>query len=219
MPMTPSYNPPPMSRSVDPDHLAIFRAYYHRERQRDCSESLCGSGSTLKATATLRAMLPRVLRGLEVSVMLDAPCGDLHWLKPADLPLSRYIGVDILSELVEEARNNSEGFGDFYTADITTDPLPAADLIFCRDCLVHLSNDLVLAALDNMRASGARFLMTTTFYALQENVPCASGGWRPINLQLPPFSLPTPLVIIPEGHRTPPDRHFDKSMAVWDLSD
>ena len=31
----------------------------------------------------------------------------------------------------------------FIRLDLTVDPLPGADLVLCRDCLVHLPNDLV----------------------------------------------------------------------------
>lgn len=72
-------------------------------------------------------------------------------------------------------------------ADITVNPLPTADLILCRDCLVHLSFAHIDAALANFRASGARWLLTTTFPMIEENVDCEDGDWRALNLTLPPF--------------------------------
>jgi Methyltransferase domain len=199
--------------------LEIFRTIYREERWGGYDESIpaSGSGSAEQAVTRLREMLPKVLHTLDVSTMLDAPCGDLNWMRPADLPLEKYIGVDIVPELVEHARRIARGVGEFKIADITVDPLPRADLIFCRDCLGHLPDELGLAALRNMQASGGRFLMATTFYAVNENLPCGTGSWRPINLQLQPFSLPPPLLLIPEATRLPSSPFFDKSMGVWEL--
>ncbi|WP_448900759.1 hypothetical protein, partial [Escherichia coli] len=40
------------------------------------AESVSGLGSEIDATATLRAELPALLRRLEATSLLDAPCGD-----------------------------------------------------------------------------------------------------------------------------------------------
>jgi hypothetical protein len=42
---------------------------------------LSGTGSTLHATADLRALLPELLKKLEVKVLLDLGCGDYSWMK------------------------------------------------------------------------------------------------------------------------------------------
>ena len=72
--------------------------------------------------------------------MLDVPCGDFYWMRLVPLDVD-YTGGDIVSDIV--ARNQAQ-YGDerrrFLRLDLLQDPLPAADLIFCRDCLVHLSN-------------------------------------------------------------------------------
>jgi hypothetical protein len=96
--------------------------------------------------------------------------------------------------------------------------LPQADLVLCRDCLVHLSEQNVFAAIANFKQSGSRFVLTTTFYALAENPGGDTGGWRPINLQRPPFSFPQPMVLIPERSFDPAGSHTDKSLGLWELS-
>ena len=74
----------------------------------------------------------------------------------------------------------------FQVLDLVTTIPPQADLVLCRDCLVHLSANDILKALRNIVASGARYLLSTTFVDRT-----ASGdiviGWHPVNLQLPHF--------------------------------
>jgi 2-polyprenyl-3-methyl-5-hydroxy-6-metoxy-1,4-benzoquinol methylase len=53
-----------------------------------------------------------------------------------------YTGIDIVPSLIEVNRERvarGELSGRFLVADITRDVLPRADVILCRDCLVHLS--------------------------------------------------------------------------------
>jgi hypothetical protein len=54
--------------------------------------SISGLGSEFDATAVLRAELPRLLRELAVTSLLDAPCGEAHWINHADLGV-RMVGV------------------------------------------------------------------------------------------------------------------------------
>ena len=100
-----------------------------------------------------------------VPCVFAAPCAGAGWLTRADLAV-RYVGIDIVSELVERLRARAasgELTGEYHLADITTDPLPRCDAILCRDCLVHLSFANIARAVANFRASGATWLIATTF--------------------------------------------------------
>jgi hypothetical protein len=52
-----------------------------------------------------------------------------------------------------------------------------------------------------VRASGARYLITTTFPEHAENADVADGDWRPLNLERAPFRLPPPAAVLVEGMR------------------
>jgi hypothetical protein len=200
------------------DTQGIFGEIYRTNKWRG-KDSISGPGSNLAATAAIREALPLVIRALDVATMLDAPCGDLHWISTVELELDKYIGVDVVPEVVSRGREVHSGTSDFLVADLTKDPLPRADLVFCRDCLVHLADALALDTLRNMKASGASYLMATTFYALDKNLPGSTGGWRPINMQRPPFSFPPPILIVPERSYSPTVRYSDKAMGVWSFRD
>ncbi|MFZ1413392.1 MAG: class I SAM-dependent methyltransferase [Defluviicoccus sp.] len=161
-----------------------------------CSqESGSGTGSELRATAELRARLPVLLKRLGVRTFMDAPCGDWNWMRLVDLPVERYIGVDIVPAVIED---NQKRYGSdkirFACLDLTTDPLPAGDLILCRACLFHLSFADGRAVLNNFKKTGATYLLTNYFTGVAHNVDQFTGvPWRPLDLRLPPFGLPEPI--------------------------
>ncbi|HXU29490.1 MAG TPA: class I SAM-dependent methyltransferase [Thermoanaerobaculia bacterium] len=181
-------------------------------------ESRSGPGSTLARTAALREQIPKLFAELGVRSVLDVGCGDFNWFRTLDLGEIGYTGVDVVAELIEDNRKKYGGpRRQFLPLEIATEVPPRADLAFCRDCWVHLPNAQILAALANLRASGTRYLLATTFSDRRENPDIALGDWRPIHLGLPPFSLGSPLRLLSE-HRTVEDAAYaDKSMGLWEL--
>jgi hypothetical protein len=140
-------------------------------------------------------------------------------MSTVELGVERYIGVDVVPELIEAARSRAREHDEFRLGDITEDELPCADLVLCRDCLVHLSEQRAFAAIRNFKASGSIMLLATTFYATAENERGSTGGWRPINLQLPPFCFGQPKILIPERPFDPARVHSDKSLGLWDIAE
>jgi hypothetical protein len=197
----------------------VFTAI-HRRNTWQGDESASGPGSSLAATAALRQELPRLLREIHCTSLLDAPCGDLWWLKEMALPIASYCGADIVEEVVAANRDRHAAPGrTFLRLDLRRDALPRADLVLCRDCLVHFSFRDALAALANFRASGAAWLLTTTFPAHRCNREAVTGEWRPLNLELPPFHLPRPLALLNERCPEQGDLYADKSLGLWRLRD
>jgi len=180
-----------------------------------------GVGSEIAAAAAVREALPDLLRRLGVRSLLDAPCGDAGWIADCIQDLD-YTGVDIVSSLIAAntlRAQRGEIAGRFLTADITRDPLPGADLVLCRDCLVHLSFGHIQRAVTYFRASGARWLLTTTFPEWGVNVDCEDGDWRALNMQCAPFNWPTPIVLINERCDEGDGGWRDKSLGLWRLAD
>ncbi|MFC9254517.1 class I SAM-dependent methyltransferase [Amycolatopsis thailandensis] len=184
------------------------------------SSSVSGPGSESVQTQGLREQLPALLERFGVRTLLDLPCGDFGWLSEVDLDLDRYIGADIVTDLVEAnaARFRDDPVREFRILDLTGDPLPAADLVLCRDCLVHLSFADIERALGNLRRSGSRYLLTTTFTELGTNNDIVTGDWRPLNLCREPFGFPEPLAVLVEGCTEEGGAYADKSLGLWEIA-
>ena len=102
--------------------------------------------------------------------------------------------MDIVPELIDKAQKYSSHQVQFRVGDIVRSDLPKADLILCRDCLVHLSYKDIFECLHNFRRSGSTYLLTTTFPGqVRRHWNIATGMWRPIDLERPPFNFPKPL--------------------------
>ncbi len=197
----------------------VFSDIYRENHWRD-RESRSGSGSNLSETEALRHELPALLACLDAARLLDAPCGDFHWMSQVDLGEVSYVGVDIVADLIEKNRARFAGpTRSFEVRDVVKGPLPVADVVLCRDCLVHLSFQEAVSALTSIRASGATYLLATTFPDRRANYDKHTGGWRPLNLCLPPFNLPTPLRLVNEGCRVAGGAYADKSLGLWRLAD
>jgi hypothetical protein len=181
-------------------------------------ESASGGGSTLSATTRLREELPHILHEFHVRTLLDAPCGDFHWMSQIQPELDIYYGCDIVAELIEKNKQKYENERRvFLNLDITKDRLPKVDMILCRDCLVHFSYKNIFAAINNFKNSGSKYLLTTTFPRRQKNRNIVSGDWRPINLCKDPFCFLEPIRLLEEGFLGDDGRYDDKSLGLWSL--
>jgi SAM-dependent methyltransferase len=188
----------------------------HRTGFWNSTESKSGPGSSRVQTELIRKTLPEVIQRLGVTSVLDAGCGDFGWMKDVLAPEVSYFGLDLVRPLVEQ---NEKLYGGqnrkFLVADVSKDPLPRADLVICRDCLVHLTDRQIRAAVRNFRSSGARFLMATHFPELPVNHDIVPGEWRPVNLSIEPHGLGQPLEQHLEGFSSL--NRDDKSLAIWVL--
>ncbi|MFL5566767.1 MAG: class I SAM-dependent methyltransferase [Gemmatimonadaceae bacterium] len=183
-------------------------------------ESRSGVGSGLDSTRVLRAELPKALRQLEARVLLDVPCGDFTWMAHVDLTGIDYIGGDIVPSIIEaNQRKHANESRRFIELDLTRDALPDADVLLCRDCLVHLSYANIRAVLANIARSNIRFVLLTSFPGRGGNYDVADGDWRPLDFQARPFSFPEPRLTIVEECEEEEGSYSDKSLVAWSVDD
>ncbi len=196
-----------------------FTRVYRRNSWED-PESLSGPGSSLAETEAIREALPRLLARFGCRSMLDAPCGDFHWMKEVGLDLDLYIGADIVEALIHSNQKAYETDRRvFRKLNIITDPLPKVDLVLCRDCLVHLSFKDATSALRSFAGSGSTYLFTTTHVDWPDNADIVTGQWRPLNLRRAPFSFPEPIELINERYSLGEGKYRDKSLGLWRITD
>jgi SAM-dependent methyltransferase len=202
------------------DHESVFTEIM-RARAWGDGESVSGAGSGLARTAELRARMPELLARLGVRSVLDAGCGDFHWMRAVDLPGRRYVGVDVVPELVARLRAEHARRGRrFLHRDLTRDRLPRVDLVLCREVLFHFPDDDVRRALVNLRTrTRATWLLTTSFRQRPENPPIPLGSWRPLNLEAAPFRFPPPVEEIEDLPIAEREAYADKRLCLWRFAD
>jgi SAM-dependent methyltransferase len=196
----------------------VFTEIYHKNHWRS-DESISGTGSELSQTELLIKNLNKLLKEANIQSVLDIPCGDFNWMQHVELGDIDYIGADIVKDLIEKNKVEYARFENvtFEVLDLVSDTLPKSDLIIVRDCLVHLSYNDIKRAIANIKASGSKYLLTTTFTERQVNRDIATGEWRPLNLQIKPFYFTTPSLVINENCTEDGGIYQDKSMALWDI--
>ncbi len=192
----------------------------HRQNRWGSAESRSGIGSTLAQTETLRDALPTIFGRHDIRSLLDIPCGDFHWMSRVSLGDIAYTGADIVESIVNDnATQYSNGQRHFMVANLCSTPLPRVDMVFCRDCMVHLPFAMLAQAIENIRASGSTLLMATTFPRMEINRDIEVGDFRPINLQLAPFNFLPPLELVDEQCTEANGAHTDKMMGLWRISE
>jgi hypothetical protein len=199
----------------------VFTGMYHRNSWGN-PESVSGNGSDLVHTAVVRRGIESLAGELDIKTLLDAPCGDYNWMRHMRANLDQYIGVDIVPELIDANRcMYGTPTTRFRVLNICAEELPKVDLILCRDFLVHLPLRAAAGAMANFVRSGSKYLLATTYPGLvrKNKELLIIGNWRPLDLQLPPFSLPAPIRLLNEQWTEGEDGDFAaKSLGLWDLA-
>ena len=179
------------------NHRSVFSHIYQNKYWGD-RESVSGSGSSIAQTEPIRKALPALLARHGIRSMIDAPCGDLHWMKLILEEMGiRYVGGDIVPEVVEMARaNNSYADATFVDFDIIESPFPDVDLWLCRDVLFHFSFRDLKRALDNFARSNVPYVLVTSHIGDNvNNRAIVTGDFRQLNLFKAPFQLQESAVI------------------------
>ncbi|RPI03419.1 MAG: class I SAM-dependent methyltransferase [Calditrichaeota bacterium] len=206
------------SRFIGKSVREIFTAIAEENVWQE-QETLSGIGSSLAQTAEIRRRLPELLQRAQIRTIFDVPCGDFNWFGEMDLSDIHYWGGDIVETLI---RNNQQRYQaenvKFIHFNLLEDQFQVVDLIFCRDCLVHFSFNDIHRAVTQMINSDSIWLMTTTFPQEERNQDIPTGGWRPINLQKPPFNFPAPDVLLNENCTEMNGVFNDKSLGLWRIS-
>lgn len=179
-----------------PTGLEVFKNIYEKNIWGGV-ESKSGFGSDLNNTVKIREEFPKMLKRLACKSILDIPCGDVNWISRTDIAGVKYVGADIVPAAVDVCRKKMPG-AEFLVLDLVNDSLPKTDAILCRDCIGHLTLEDGAVAMGNIRNSGARYLISTTFPSVKVNANCTTGDWRPVNLEIAPYSLGKPIDLMEE---------------------
>lgn len=183
-------------------------------KNRYWQDSICGTGSTLKFTVPLRENLPGFLKKHNFTSMLDAPCGDYSWMSAVDLPADfKYVGADIVESLVLANKKNYPTV-EFDCIDITQDPLPEVDVLFCRDCLIHLSFQDIQKTFENVINSNIKYVMLTNYHDA-DTKDISTGNFRKTCFTAAPINLGPPIDSIFDWIPGTANGDQKRDMSLW----
>jgi len=161
-------------------------------------ESVSGPGSELENTSNIRKEIVKLIKEYKFKKILDAPCGDFNWIKHIINKDIDYIGGDIVPNLIREnTQKYTTSNIKFIELDIINNKLPDADLLICRDCLIHLSYKNIESFFNNVKKSNLNYFLITSYEYKTEiipNIDIHDGDFRPTFLTKSPFNLPQPIV-------------------------
>ena len=191
------------------------------------SESKSGTGSTLVATKEIRDGLYDIFLNYEIDTLLDYGCGDFNWMKEFAVILHKYVGMEIVDELVAD---NREKYKDYNNVVFSNSTPELFDMylaqpfhsILVRDVLVHFSDQHVTEFLEKISKSNIKYMFATNFLGKGHNNDIQTGWWRDMCLMNPPFNLVNPIetivcysepFVINEAQGT----RYDKTLSMWEI--
>lgn len=185
----------------------LFTNWYHPDQ----TDNKVGGASSLAGTVKLRDQLVELFKRRQIKSIFDAGCNDCNWMNR----ISEYVeyhGGDISLGMIAEAWRNYPEL-DIILHDITTDPVPAVDLLFVRDVAIHLNNEDRLKLWKNWYNSNVAWIMITHCQDEFDNqdieykdnqFPFSSVNW-----EIDPWNFPVPIDSVYEY------KPGGRCMALW----
>ncbi len=182
-----------------PTKAAMEQVYEMRLWGDDNAAFYSGEGSHLPEivdpyVAVVTSFLKSFKNPLEVC---DLGCGDFNVGKELVKHTKKYIGVDIVSELINYNKQKFKQDNlEFQCLDIAVDELPSADCAIVRQVLQHLSNNEVQQILRKL--GSFRYVIITEHLPIGHFIPnmdiISGQGIRlkkhsGLNLLAPPFNF------------------------------
>jgi SAM-dependent methyltransferase len=169
------------------DHAEIFDGIYARNDWLEGS----GPGSMEESTRNYRKFLQNFLKCNGIKSLLDVGCGDWQFSRHLDWTDIDYLGIDVSSIALTAAKAFAGPGIRFRHLDAATDTLPSADLVLVKDVLQHWSNAEIIAFLPKLTMFRMALITNgfNPFKLAMTNLDIATGDWRPVDLQEPPFNV------------------------------
>ena len=165
-----------------------------------------GGGSSPEATEPYKIFLEDFIRHNKIQSIVDLGCGDWQFSKFLDFGDATYIGIDASKRVItDNQRLFSRPGVSFANLPKDCNKLPAAELLVCKDVLMHLSTKEVqdiLAILPNYKyalitndvpcvsAFGQIILWLRRPFSPVVNREIKTGDYRPLDPTQQPFNLP-----------------------------
>ncbi|MEN9343375.1 MAG: hypothetical protein RLZZ453_162 [Chlamydiota bacterium] len=148
-----------------------------------------GAGSTRLNATHYITFLEQFIKANHIKTVVDAGCGDWTFSKDVQWGDVQYLGVDVVKSVIDA---NIQKYATdkirFEHFDMLRYALPAADLLICKDVLMHLSNRDIILFLKSIKQF-KHCLFTNNIGPENENQDIQRGEFRPLDLTAAPFYL------------------------------
>ncbi|MCX6987690.1 MAG: class I SAM-dependent methyltransferase [Chlamydiae bacterium] len=151
-----------------------------------------GTGSDPKNTTVYISFLQQFLADHQIASVVDLGCGDFRLGRCICWDGIDYIGIDVVDSLLN---TNIENFSasniSFALADGVNYPLPAADLLICKDVLQHLPFGDIHKIINQFKKFKYCLIINDVdpITLTCKNKDIARGGYRQLDLTKRPFRL------------------------------
>jgi len=203
-----------MKEPFDAAYRERFDEVYRGNLWNGTDTRSTGPGGGAEAKALVAPILMELVAKLGISSVLDVGCGEGLWMP--DLP--GYVGVDVSVEALSVAKAAHPG-RDYRLYE--GGPLPEAELVVCKHVLQHIDIDAGVVLLDRIRATGASWLVATSFTKGQnshDKIKRAGGYWPDLSAE--PFALGRPSYVWgPSSRRWEKDEEHGGVLALWSLKE
>jgi SAM-dependent methyltransferase len=166
----------------------VFQKIYERNDWGPGS----GPGSLPGGIDPYCRFLEGVLRTRRPARVVDLGCGYFSPYAHLDWGDCEYIGIDIVEKCTCQNAQYSTPKRAFLHCDwCSMAELPEADLALCKDVLQHWSHHDVCRGLARLAHYPVALITNSiTCGGRMVNGEIRTGGFRPLNVTLPPYSLP-----------------------------
>jgi hypothetical protein len=157
-----------------------------------------GNGSTGHFADVYCKLVEELVQEKGIRSLVDLGCGDFRIGSRLAPLVEKYIGIDIVPDLIEHNRaNHGSERASFVCLDIVDGPLPAGDLCLLRQVLQHLNNAEIATVLkkltnykwvlitENVSAEGIKFPNVDHVHGPDTRLVEGSG----VFVTEPPFSI------------------------------
>jgi hypothetical protein len=180
------------SNEQDPEKT--FTWFYNEGKwgRNGKGESVSGKGSEYKYAKPFVNYVKSLIHKHRVTSIVDLGCGDWELMRRIDLEDIQYLGLECVRELV--TRNNrkySKKNIQFKFGDILSMKYPKADLLICKDVMIHLSNQQIKKIISQF--SNFKYVLVVnsvyTSTGTSQNNDIQMGQFRPVDISKPPFNV------------------------------
>jgi SAM-dependent methyltransferase len=176
--------------------FASTYAYGHWSRIQS-EPYFSGTGSLPENVGPYVRLVSEYIRANAIRSVVDLGCGDFRASRALDLNGANYLGVDIVSRLIDyNTRHFSSDQVRFARLDFGRDRLPAADLCVIKQVLQHWSNADILTLLPRLDVYSHVLILDGWIAATAtpgRNLDIPTGGGSRhggLYLEAPPFDWP-----------------------------